>query len=397
VKAVGWSRVLRFVVSIPVAFALVSLLTTLGADSGGPCGGVNSLNSQQLQCGGGGGGGGGGGPTHTAVPTATNTPVPTPTNTAVPTSTPLPPIADAGWSSASWGGPPQANGNGTAQQMPNSAYVFGIVGADWGAYCTGSTNPHLLTAIQNMMSSGRYFSVFWFVVGVDWAHDNCQYNLSAASQWGIDQADRFANVLDATFQQAPSGSLTEMAAAFADIEGVGGYWMMDPRNPVTYQPDIDTISNFMAELCRRGYCSNGIYTSESQWTAIVGDYSGSPTPNFNTTRIWLANQGPPSIASLNTTQHYFDQSPGGFSIYSWQYASDYCQPSNARLPCSSQGAGWAYSNDSPSAPISQGYDCHLTFSNAQYDAENASPPIPRFDKWTNTEPESLCNPPPIQF
>ena len=92
---------------------------------------------------------------------------------------------------------------------------------------------------------------------------------------------------------------------------------------------------------------------------------------------------------------YFDWNPGGFWLYSWQYAADSCQPSDPYSggPCTI--GGWAFSDDHPRAPIAQGFDCQLTYATAELDAQTASPPIPRFDKWTNTEPESECQPPPI--
>ncbi len=308
----------------------------------------------------GGGGGGGGVPTPTPAP---------------------PPPPQAGFSAASWGGPPDG------QQLPNTAYDFGLVGADGGSYCTGSTNPHLLHAVQTIAApgSGAYYGIFWFLTGVDWAKVNCGYTQSAA-QWGIDQANHFLSVLSAMDQSLTPAQQADMGPAIADVEGwlptAGATWWWKGNQ----SGNRDTILNFISTLAARGYLNNAIYTGIGQWPDIVGPYTSTSIPNVGTTQIWLADYTY-DLATLNGDQQFFTTSPGGFSIYSWQTSDDSCQQSVYPYP---NCQGYAYS-------ANPGYDCYVTFSEAQAMAAAAAPPIPRFDKWTNSNPETLCLPPPKPF
>jgi hypothetical protein len=91
----------------------------------------------------------------------------------------------------------------------------------------------------------------------------------------------------------------------------------------------------------------GVYTNTGEVLAIPG--FGSNMPDISTDTIWEAgyvyNGTPQSI--VNQDENFFTNQ--GYHIYSWQYATDAC---------------W------------------VTYSNARAMAQAASPPIPRFDRWT---------------
>ena len=110
----------------------------------------------------------------------------------------------------------------------------------------------------------------------------------------------------------------------------------------------------------------------------------SGPPDFNTSQIWLADFTP-DLATLNSDQQFFTRIPGGFAIFSWQTGDDACRQSH-----DDRCDGYAYST-------SPGFDCAVTFQEAEAVAPHTDPPIPRFDKWTNTNPENECLAPPRQF
>ncbi|MGH8996390.1 MAG: hypothetical protein ACRDYB_10240, partial [Acidimicrobiales bacterium] len=83
---------------------------------------------------------------------------------------------------------------------------------------------------------------------------------------------------------------------------------------------------------------------------------GPGDPYLYTSHFWLSSYGP-SLAQLNAQEDYFTNSPGGYSIVSWQYATDGCQ---------------------------------TKFSQARALGYDASPQIPSADKWTNSRPDEVC-------
>ena len=109
-------------------------------------------------------------------------------------------------------------------------------------------------------------------------------------------------------------------------------------------------------------------------------------PTTGTTQIWFASYTH-SQPILDGDEQLFTTDPGGFNIYSWQTSDDNCRQSVYPYP---DCQGYAYS-------LNPGFDCYVTYSGAHSMAVAAEPPISRFDKWTNSDPEGLCLAPAKPF
>lgn len=89
-----------------------------------------------------------------------------------------------------------------------------------------------------------------------------------------------------------------------------------------------------------------------------------------TSAVWLASYRP-TLQGLTSQQQHFTVSPGGYSIYSWQFSDD-ARTSSCVGTQPPGGNCWMRSNDARNLAI------------------QTTPPIPRFDKWTNSRPDQVC-------
>jgi len=249
------------------------------------------------------------------------------------TITPTVPTPLAGFSSGSWGGSPS----------PAVAYRFGIIDAASGAYwCSfpDSLNPFFVDAADALSNAALGEAAFWYLTSNYYAVNTCGLS-TTPEQWGQMQADQYVSALDLV-----QSCCIDMF--LGDVETIDGDWLNDdPAN------NIQVIASFFWRLCQHhGVCNNGVYSSPGDWPRIVG----TGKPYLNTSNFWLASYGP-SQAQLNEQQEHFTTNPGGYYIYSWQYTDGLC---------------------------------YLSLNEARTLAMNAEPPIPRFDKWTNSEPNIVC-------
>lgn len=261
-----------------------------------------------------------------------------------------PPNATAGFSSGTWGGSP----------APNAAYRFGIVDASTASgWCTypAALNPYFIGGV-NALNSPRFYAAFWFLTSNKYAFNNCGLNVTP-SQWGAMQASHFDQALDASGKCCFDIVVADIEVVAGDI----GEWKSD-----TQANNKDLIGSFFTTLCGVYFrCGHGAYSTQSHWIQIVGSNPG----HLGTTQFWLASYGP-SQSQLDTQQDYFTVSPGGYAIYSWQYTDDACSSGCTALIPPGGGA------------------CYDTHINAKALADGTSPPIPRFDKWTNSRPDQAC-------
>lgn len=249
--------------------------------------------------------------------------------------------AVGGFSAGSWSGSP----------APSSSYSYGIL--ESGGEFTGSSNDCTYPNDKNttfgpgiiaLNKDGDVVNAFMFLTSwYWWQHNGCTGDITSAGDWGLTQADYFIDALNA------SGYGGIINRVFSDDEtGLGSDWTKDSSSN-----NIEVILNFNDRLCGTySLCNLGIYTGYYMWPTIVG----SSDPNVGTNYVWLASYGP-SQTEINTQEDWFTVSPGGYYMYSWQYANDSCQ---------------------------------MTYSSAQTEANNASPAIPKFDKWTNSQPNVVC-------
>ena len=241
-----------------------------------------------------------------------------------------------GFSSGSW--------NGSTSW--SSYYNYGIVQA--GGMTSSSDcsypqdeNTNFTGAASALNNAGLPVSAFLFLTSNYFSTTVCG-NSTSPMQWGEIQGSLFATILGNY-----NGPLTRV---LADVEtGLGADWTLD-----TQANNQQVIDGFNYELCNAfSYCSDGVYSNISDWQTIIGS---NVAPYLDTSHFWLASWGP-NQSQLNSQEDYFTTSPGGYSIFSWQYATSACQ---------------------------------ISYSSAQTEASNASPQIPQFDKWTNTNPALVC-------
>ena len=242
-----------------------------------------------------------------------------------------------GFSSGSWNGTPQWN----------SAYHYGIIdagGSKVSADCSwpGNEDSDYAAGTNALNNAGVPVYGFWFLTSNYFSTHYCGNNTTPTA-WGADQATFFYETY--IYSGAPW-----VGRVLADVEtGFGADWTHD--TPANNQA---VIYAFNHTLCfTYNYCADGIYSSRYDWEQVVGQ---NVDPYEYTSHFWLASYDP-SQTNLNQQEDYFTNSPGGYVIFSWQYTDD---------------------------------SCYMTYSSADTEATNASPAIPQFDKWTNSQPNVVC-------
>jgi hypothetical protein len=319
------------------------------------------------------GGGGNGTPGDGAVSGCTGAVIgcyygPPPTG-STPTAppTPPPPVATAGFSAGSWFGtyPPPGY---QSQQPPNASYRYAILDASNGPsssirLCGDSEtfSPRFSGGAQTIVDHPDGYAyqlqAFWFLTSVAYAHNVCSRNDTPVA-WGQQQADWFALELDLQ----PAAVRDQILMTLADIEIVSDDIAEWEQSSFTDNQAV--IASFFARLCDDDYCFRGIYAGPFTWWDIIGPYQDQPSqPYLGTSWLWLASAGPVDLnggtaLSLNTQQDLFTVKPGGYYIWSWQYATD---------------------------------SCEMSFALAQDWSNEANPPMRAFDKWTNSDPEDVCS------
>lgn len=294
--------------------------------------------------------------------------------------TPVASAALAGFSSGSWFGTHPPPGY-QSQPVPNAQYKYGILDASIGPsstnkLCDGQTgflgfSPSFPGGAQTLVDyptgESTHLQAFWFLTSIAYAQDVCNVSVTPDA-WGRKQADWFSQALSAL----PQAVKSNFTMALADVEIIAGdiaEWTVSLPGRDREADNRTVISSFFAELASNSYypcwCISftGIYTGPFDWWNIIGDFRGKPAqPYLGTPWLWMASYGPADLNggtrySLNYQQDWFTVSPGGYYLWSWQYADDTCQTS---------------------------------YATAQSWAISASPPIRAFDKWTNSHPENVC-------
>ena len=309
------------------------------------------------------GGGGNGTPGDGAVSSCTGAVIgcyygPPPTG-----STPTP-AAVGGFSTGGWYGT-----GGIA-----AGYDFGVIDAtvgSMGALCPWDYPPDEVAAheespaevpgLRALWNSGRTADVFFFLTGLYHVTDQCTTHAPpelTAWQWGVIQADYFVQFVHDACQENPCQPIDRY---FGDVErvidGDTGYdyagWEYSSDNALVVAAFENTLTGYCGVngipqyLCAypNGF-ANGLYSNVGEMSAIpeIG-----PGYDLQTSTIWEAgyvyNDTPEYV--INADEDFF--TAVGWHVYSWQYAND---------------------------------DCNITYASAGAKAKAASPPIPRFDRWT---------------
>jgi hypothetical protein len=341
--------VLRFLLTIPVALLIFTMLSYIGA--AGSCG---DQGWSTPACNGGGGGGGG-----------------NPTTTP----TPAPPAVTAGLGFGSWTGSP----------APNSVYQYGNIDASTGGgACPDPQNPAWPAGPNAWVADKQSkFNAFWFLRSLEWAAAYCgaPYASDSAQQWGTDQAQMFQSAIN---NLPNSEGPLYLYTLFADIEWLNltdpatgqpcdpstnatkcsgplnaGYWYQDTLHQAE---NVQVINAFMTALCGTYHeCNTGVYTSSFNWPEITGGLNGAPPSAIDgAAQIWIASWNV-SQSQLNQQEQEFTNQP--YVIYSWQYNVQ--TSSGCQFPS-------------------------FTLSVARSEASSAAPPIPRLDPWTNSAVDKVC-------
>lgn len=268
-----------------------------------------------------------------------------------------PPLTSiGGFSSGSWWGTHPPTGD-AAQQPPSALYHYGIVDASNGPaptipLCGGGLtfSPSFKGGATTLYDGGLPVEAFWYITSIAYARDICNLNVSDAT-WGQQQASWFVLAIDSL----PTVVQDDVGALFIDLEsanGDPGEWLTPPRSD-----NVAVVTAFFSTLCGTyALCSDGMYTGYYDFQSILGAASSA---TLGIDQAWISSFGPPlsqdNPPGLDQQEQEFTNV--GYSIYSWQYASDICE---------------------------------MTYSAAANDSDQAIPPIPRFDKWTNSHPEVVC-------
>jgi hypothetical protein len=291
----------------------------------------------------------------------------------------LPPgMSTGGFSSGSWNGTPD----------PNPAYHYGIVDASIGPTGTvtlcswpSALSPSFAGGEQTLLASGApYLQAFWFLTSVAYARNVCSNATVTPADWGKRQADWFVDAMDSL----PANVKQDIWTTFADIEIVSDDIAQWGSAPTADNQAV--ISSFFAELsAQEGSCAcgglPGIYTGPSNWWDIIGIHNTDPSqPYLGAPWLWMSSWGADQT-HLDQQDQWFTNSPGGYYIWSWQYTDTSCDPSNPNDTCS---------GSTTEGPGGSATYCWMTYDQAQMEAIQASPPIPAFDKWTNSAPDQVC-------
>jgi hypothetical protein len=284
------------------------------------------------------------------------------------------PAYSGGFSSGSWDG---------STPLDQDHYKFAIIDASVGtmiSLCSSYSTAvysHFADAAQAVHSPGDPVHAFWFLISNYRASQprssgGCGLNLTPY-QWGETQADWFLFCVATTCGSGTvsPGTVSQM---FGDVEIIGsgpactapdGTYLPSPDGPMwlcdTPAHNRDVIKGF-ADTLKAGHYNeayNGVYTGRGAWPQIV---NGAESSSVGTEMVWMASMCA-SQGQLNDQAQYFRDR--GFYIFSWQYVIN-----DSSIPgCAT---------------------CALTYSTAESQAKNAPVYIPRWDVWTNSSPNTVC-------
>lgn len=176
-------------------------------------------------------------------------------------------------------------------------------------------NGDFVGAANALNNAGLPVSAFYLLTSNYFSTTVCG-NSTSPEQWGEIQGSYFGSILGAY-----GGPL---ARVLGDVEtGTGEDWSGD-----SMANNQEVIYGFNYELCTAyNYCSDGVYANLNDWESVIT----TSDPYLYTNHFWLASWGP-SQSQLNSQEDFFTTSPGGYSIFSWQYATDNCQMTYGTAP-----------------------------------------------------------------
>jgi hypothetical protein len=258
-----------------------------------------------------------------------------------------------GFSSGSWSGSPAFNA---------ASYKFGIIDASTGviselcSYST-ATDDDFPGAAQAVYDGGAKVHAFWFLTSNYVATNTCSLNLTPY-QWGNQQAQWFLTYI------ANSGYTGTVSQLFGDVERVSDAaacagdlagWLCDtPNNNGQVIKGFQDAITFV-----RGSGRNGIYSSVGEWPQVT---NGANDSSVGTKNVWMASMCASQQQLDDQTQYFAGL---GYRIFSWQYVIN----DNFIPGCAT---------------------CQLKYAEAERQAKDSSFYVPRWDVWTNSRPDIVC-------